>query len=93
MGGKESIEEIKKLLRDKRLIIGTENALKKLRIGKLEKIWLSSNVQADVKEDILKYAGMNNANVMQLDVPNDELGVLCKKQFSVSVVSLRKGEK
>jgi ribosomal protein L30E len=88
----EEINEIKKLLKEKKLIIGTENTIKKLRNNDLKKIWFSSNVPSDVKESITNYAGMNNTEIVALDIPNDEFGVLCKKQFSVSVASVLKGE-
>jgi ribosomal protein L30E len=93
METKDALEDVKKLIRDKRFIIGTQNTMKKLKSNKLERIWLSSNVPTDIKDDITKYSEMNNVAVAQLDIPNDELGVICKKQFSVSIVSLAKGEK
>lgn len=87
-----TLNEIKKLLKQGKLIIGTNNTLKKLRTNKLEKIWLSSNVPERVKEDIINYSKLNNVEVIDLDIANDELGVICKKPFSVSVASLIKGE-
>lgn len=90
MEQKDALEEIKRLIKDKRLLIGTDNTLKKLKINKLEKVWLSSNCPSDVREDIAKYAETNNTAVISLELPNDELGVLCKKQFPVSVLSLLK---
>lgn len=89
----DQLAELKKLLKKGTVVIGTKNTLKKLRNNKLEKIWLSSNVPETVKNDILKYSEISNVIVIELPIPNDELGVLCKKQFSVSVASLVKGEK
>jgi ribosomal protein L30E len=93
MEEKDSLEEIKRLVKDKRLIIGTENTLKKLRVKRLEKVWLASNTSPKVKEEIEKFANMVGIQVITLPMPNDDLGTLCKKQFSVSVLSLLKGEK
>ena len=93
MAEKDELNELKKSLKEGKVIIGTSNTMKKLRSGKLKKIWLSGNVPKGIKEDISDYSGLNSVEVVSLDVPNDELGVLCKKQFSVSVVSLIKGEK
>lgn len=93
MEEQNTIEEIKKLVKDKRLVVGTENTLKKLKNNKVGKIWLSSNAPAGIKEDIHKYAEMNNVAVIELAIPNDDLGVLCKRQYSVSVLSLLRGEK
>ena len=93
MEGKDELNELKKLLKEGKVIIGTSNTIKKLKSGKLQKIWLSSNVPSGIKEDISDYSKLSDVEVVSLDVPNDELGVLCKKQFSVSVASLIKGEK
>ena len=88
----DELTEIKKLIKDKKLIIGTENTMKKLRENKLSKIWLSSNVPAEIKQEITSYAKIAGVEVISLSIPNDELGVLCKKQFSVSLASVLKGE-
>ena len=93
MAEKDELNEINKLIKANRLIVGTENTLKKLKANKLEKVWLSSNIPSSLKEDMEGYGNMNNVVIVSLSVPNDELGVYCKKQFSVSVVSLLKGEK
>ena len=87
------LNELKKLLKENKIIIGTRITMKKLKSNKLEKIWLSANVPPELKEDIQTYSKINAVKVVTLGVPNDELGVLCKKQFSVSVASLVKGEK
>lgn len=89
MAGKDDLNELKKLLKEDKIIIGTSNTMKKLRANKVSKVWLSANVPVEVKNDIIGYG----VDIATLDVPNDELGVLCKKQFSVSVASLVKGEK
>ena len=81
------IDEIKKLAKEGKLIIGTDVTLKKLRAGKIKRIWLSSNVPTKLKEEILKYAKLAEAVVLDVSLPNDELSVLCKKQFPVSIVS------
>ena len=89
----DELNDIKKLVKTRKLIIGTDNTLNKLKNNNIGKIWLSSNVPKDVKADILKYSKINNVEIIGLDMPNDELGILCKKQFSVSVASVVKGEK
>jgi large subunit ribosomal protein L30e len=93
MAEKDELNEIKKLVKEGNIIIGTKDTLKRLKTGKLAKVWMSVNVPSDVKEDFVKYAAMNDVQLVSLSVPNDELGIICKKQFSVSVLSLAKGEK
>jgi len=86
----DELEEIKKLVKDKKFIIGTSSTMKKMKMGKVKKVWLTSNTPKDVQADVVHYAGMNNVEVHTLAIPNDELGTICKKQFSVSVASVEK---
>ncbi|MBR9699223.1 hypothetical protein GOV09_02110 [Candidatus Woesearchaeota archaeon] len=85
----EELTEFKKIIKSKEFIAGTGVTIKLLRQKRLKKIWLSSNVPETVKKDILQYASMAETPVASLPVPNDELGVLCKKQFPVSVAALK----
>lgn len=88
---KISSAEIKKMLKSGNVIIGTERAIKKMKLGKVEKILVSSNCPAKVEKDINYYAGLSGAEFHKLEYPNDELGVICKKPFSISVLALVKG--
>jgi len=83
-----AIDEIKKGLKDKKAVIGTARSLKALKLGKVKKVFITSNCPASVKKDIKYYAKLSNVEVVQLKQPNDELGALCKKPFSISVISL-----
>ena len=79
--------EIRKLLGSDKLIIGTDRCIKLLRQGQLKKIMLASNANVTVVEDVQRYS--ENAEVVILDVPNEELGVFCKKPFNISVLGIR----
>lgn len=91
MAKKISSAEIKKMLKSGSVVIGTERAVKSLKSGKVEKILVSSNCPARVEKDISYYAGLSKAEVHKLGYPNDELGVICKKPFSISVLAILKG--
>ncbi len=93
MAKKISASEIKKMLKSGNIIIGTERTIKNLKLGKVQKVLLSSNCPAGVEEDISYYAGLSGAEAHKLDYPNDELGTICKKPFSISVLALLKGAK
>lgn len=94
MAGKSiSLTEIKKILKSEDLIIGTEKTLKKLKSGKVQKVMVSSNCPPEVEGDINYYAGLCGAQVYKLEYPNEEIGTMCKKPFSISVLSLLKGAK
>lgn len=85
-----STNDIKKLLKSENLIIGTDRVLKTLRSSKIEKVFVASNCNKETLSDIKHYAEISGATVEELDVPNDELGIICKKIFSVSVIGILK---
>ena len=87
-----SSTELKKLFKSKSLIIGTERTIKSLKKGGIDKVFLSSNCPENVEKDMNYYASLGKAEVVKLQYPNDELGVICKKPFSISVLSLLKGD-
>ena len=82
--------EIKKMLKIGNLIIGTERTIKNLKLGKVQKVLISSNCPVKVENDINYYAGLSNAELYKLDLPNEELSVICKKPFNISVLAFLK---
>lgn len=83
-----STEEIKKALKEKKAVIGTKKVMKKLRSGQLSAVYITSNCPEKTKKDIEYYAGLSNTKTVQLKRANDELGVLCKKPFSISILGI-----
>ena len=88
---KISLAEIKKMLKSGNVMVGTEKTLKNLKLGKVENVLVSSNCPAKIEKDINYYAGLTGTEIHKLEYPNDELGVICKKPFSISVLALVKG--
>jgi len=86
----DSIQEIKGLLKEEKLLIGTDTTMKSLKAGELSKIFLTSNVSDEVREDLEKYSKMNKVELVQLDIANDELAVVAKKPFNISIIGLKK---
>jgi large subunit ribosomal protein L30e len=81
--------EIRKLLGSDKLVIGSDRVLKMLRNGELKKVILANNVKPIMKDDIVAYASQSSVEVVVLDIPNEELGVYCKKPFNISVLGVR----
>lgn len=84
------MEDIKKLVKDKKVFIGTGQTLKNLKLGKVSKVILASNCPQDVVESVERYAKMGSVPVEKLKIPNDELGIICRKHFFISVMSVKK---
>lgn len=85
-----SLEDVKKLIGDKKLVIGAEQTIKNLKKEGIKKVFLSSNCSEKNKEDIDKYAKISGAEVEVLNIKNEDLGVVIKKPFSISVLSILK---
>jgi len=85
--------DLKKLLATKRAVIGTDETLKHLRAGNIETVFLSANCPETVKKDIEHYSKLARTSIEQLDVPNEEIGALCRKPFPISVLSVLKAKK
>jgi large subunit ribosomal protein L30e len=83
-------EEIRKLLTSNKLLIGEDEVLKSARNGKLSKVYHASNANALVLADIQKYGKISGFEVLNTNVPNDELGTVCKKPFSISTIGILK---
>jgi ribosomal protein L30E len=80
--------ELKAMVKSGKAIIGTSRTLKLLRSQGLQKVFLSSNCPAEMEEEINRILG--TAELVKLPYPNDELGSICKKEFSISVLGLSK---
>ena len=90
MAKKIDAAEIKKMLKSGSIVIVTKRTINSLRLGKVQKVLVSSNCPASVEGDINYYAGLSGAELHKLEYPNDELSVICKKPFSISVLALLK---
>jgi len=82
-----SLAELKKALKEKEIILGGNETLRKARVGKVSTVFLSEDCKPSIKEQIVYYKKLGKLNVIELDVKSVELGTLCKKQFPVSVLS------
>lgn len=89
---KQVVDDIAEMLKakaqKKEVIVGLATVVKGLQQGKLVKVFLASNSPAKMKEDLVRYATLAHIPVHELSQNNEELGVLCKKNFMVSVVGL-----
>ncbi len=79
-----STEQLKQDLKKGTPFFGAEVNLKKAQRGELKKIYLTKNCKE--KETLLKQAKNSEIEIIELEQNNVELGVLCKKPFSISVL-------
>ncbi len=84
------MEDLKTLVKENKVFIGAKETLKNIKQGRISKVFLASNCPEETKETVERYAGISEVEVEQLKVPNDELGIMCRKHFFVSVIGLKK---
>ena len=82
--------EIRKNIELKKLIIGTKSTIKNLKLGKIEKVYITTNCPDDIKESIEHYCKIGKVKILNINYSNEELGVVCKKAYPISVASLIK---
>ncbi len=69
-------------------VLGTDRVLKLLKAKKLSSIILAKNCPAKSKADIEYYARLAQVPIQQVEQTNEELGIICKKNFFVSVAGI-----
>ena len=84
----EALAELRKHVQGGKLVLGTEETVKLLKLNKLARVFVAANCPEPVKADIRHHCTASDCELVELSVPNDELGVLCKKPFSVAVVGI-----
>ena len=82
-----TLEDLQKAVRDQKIIVGAKQTLRALKVGKVAKIFLAANCPDDLRKGILHYARLAKVEVEPLSQASDEVSLLCKKTFLVSVVS------
>ncbi|BBL45298.1 50S ribosomal protein L30e [Nanobdella aerobiophila] len=88
-----SFDDIRRGLNDinNKIIIGTEETIKMIKNNKIEKVFLAKNVPEDTKKDIEYYSKLSNFEIEYLNYTNEEIGILLKKPFKISVISIING--
>jgi large subunit ribosomal protein L30e len=86
----DELTEIRKVLEQKKIALGSDQAIKNLKKGNVEKIFVTSNCAERTKQAVAKYAGMGKVEVGVLSMSNQDLGTICKKPFSISILSVLK---
>tara|TARA_Y100000034_G_scaffold131791_1_gene193324 strand:- start:343 stop:597 length:255 start_codon:yes stop_codon:yes gene_type:complete len=83
------MKELREAIKEgKGLVFGTQRTLKKLKMNEVKKVYVSSNCPKDVLNDLEHYSKIHKVPLVKLKENNEELGVICKKPFYISVLSL-----
>jgi ribosomal protein L30E len=82
------LDDIRKLQKSGKLVIGKNRVLRGLKAGSIKQVYMTSNIDGTTKRAIETYASMGAVDLKQLNIPNDELGVVCKKPFPIMVLGV-----
>jgi len=82
--------DLKKNVTEGMAVIGKEMVLKSLRNDTLAKVYLAENCPDELLGDITHYCNILKVPVIKLDVNNEKIGLLCKKQHFISVLGIKK---
>ncbi len=86
----DNITEIKNALKNNTIVLGQDEVLKLLKQGMMSQIFMASNVSSAMEENITRYASIANTPATKISIANDEIKVVCKKQFLISVLGIKK---
>jgi len=82
-----SIQELKKALKTEKINFGTNSTLKNLKKGKVKVVMIASNCSEKTKKDLEYYTKISKAKLIDLKKPSDEVALICKKNYSITVLS------
>lgn len=85
-----TIAKLLEAIKENKVVFGATNTLKLLKHNEIEEIYLTSNCPEHTIEKIESAAKITNTPVNKLTENSEELAVLIKKPFSMSVASIRK---
>ena len=85
-----SIKEIKESLEKGNIVVGLKQNLQRIKQNKISKIFVCNNCPENAKADLERYSKMGGVKLELLNKSNEDLGVLCKKPYSILVLGILK---
>jgi len=83
-------DELKKIVQKHKVIFGSTEVIKKLKQGRISKVYIASNLPKDVEDDIMHNASISKTEVEKMGMPNYELGLIFKRVHPVLALGIMK---
>lgn len=83
-------KDIKNALAENALIIGFDAVVRAVKAGNVAKVFAASNIPKIKHDELKHYCEISDIPFEELSYNNEELGILCKKQYLITVVALKK---
>lgn len=85
-----SQEELKKIAEKSKVVFGTNQIIKKLKQGKLTKVFIASNIPKNIEDDIRYNASISKTDIEKVNIPNDEFGIIFKRPHVLLTMGILK---
>lgn len=82
-----SLAELRRVLKSEKVVYGSSQTIRNLKKNKVKKIFLSSDCMGRIKSDLRYYCKFNKVEIVDLKQPSEELSLICKKGYPVTVIS------
>jgi large subunit ribosomal protein L30e len=83
------IDELRNALNEKKVIIGSKQSMKNLKLKNVKLVIVANNCPENIKKDIDYYSKLTGIKVEKFDGTAKQLGVLCGKPFSIAVLAIK----
>ena len=80
--------DLEKDIKERNIAIGAKVALKKLKLGLVERIYLAEDCPEEIINKIQNEK--NKAEIIKLGLNKEELKETCKKPFNISIIAIVK---
>ncbi|MDP6294227.1 MAG: ribosomal L7Ae/L30e/S12e/Gadd45 family protein [Candidatus Woesearchaeota archaeon] len=80
--------DIRKLVEADKVIIGSDRVLKGMAKETLKEVLVTRNIAQLIKQKVEHYAKLHDIKITELEQNSEELGVLCKKPFNISIIGV-----
>ena len=83
------LKDLQKYIKDKPelLIFGYKQVSKKAKLGKLKEVFISNDCSKEIIDRIEDYSRFSDFKIYLLPKNKDEVTLLCKKNFPVSITT------
>ncbi|MCX8208848.1 MAG: 50S ribosomal protein L30e [Sulfolobales archaeon] len=81
-------KEIKNVIRTGKYLLGSKKSLKAILTGRARAVVVASKIPPEIEIDVLHYSKLGNIPVVRYPGSSYDLGLVCGKQFPVSVIAI-----
>ena len=81
-----TMEQLKDAFKEKTLTYGFKEPLKKVKTKKVDTVFIAQDCPDNMRQDLTLNAKVSGVNIIELDGTSQEIGAVCKKPFSVTVL-------